>query len=430
VNAENSFDLGNELEKLENEGKISLLEVANKTHPVEEPINTGLQKFPLSIMGGVAGDFAKLYNSYLEPPKEFFFFSFLTCLGAALANRLTLASEIKPQPRFYTLILGESADDRKSTAAMKTVDFFKETLQDFKVCYGVGSAEGLQERINECTPHGLLLVFDELKAFVSKCKIEASVLLPCVNTLFESNRYESRTKKSDIFLENASLSILSASTISTYENMWSTQFTDIGFNNRLFIVPASGERRHSIPKKIPQDEKDFLKKQIGILLQQVGNYCELNFTENALKRYDQWYLSLEGSIHTKRLDIYALRFMPLVAINDGKTEIDVDVVEKVIGMMNWQLAVRKQYDPIDADNEVARMENRIRRCLHSQSLGSRDLKRRCNVNRYGIWVFDTALKNLQKADEVNLDNKTQMWRRGEGVINFVIKSKSYPSIGK
>ena len=129
--------------------------------------------FPKFAMGGLAGDFADLYSSYLEPPKEFFYFSFLTCLGSVLANRLTLASEIRPQPRLYTLILGQSADDRKSTAISKTVEFFKEALGTFHVCYGVGSAEGLQEKIKECGNNGLLLFFDELKAFVSKCKIEA-----------------------------------------------------------------------------------------------------------------------------------------------------------------------------------------------------------------------------------------------------------------
>jgi hypothetical protein len=375
----------------------------------KEPQVEDETSFPTFAMGGIARDFADLYSSYLEPPKEFFFFSFLTCLGSILANRLTLASEVQPQPRLYTLILGESADDRKSTAIVKTIDFFKDTMKEFGICYGVGSAEGLQARINDCSPHSLLLVFDELKAFVSKCKIEASVLLPCVNTLFESNRYESRTKKTDIFLEDAFLSILSASTIQTYENMWSTQFTDIGFNNRIFIVPASGERKHSIPQKIPQKEKDFLKKQMSERLQLVEKFTELDITSEARNLFDKWYLDLEGSIHSKRLDTYALRLMPLLAINEGKSEVDEEMVNKVIALMDWQLTVRKLYDPIDADNEVAKMENRIRRCLKSQPMGNRDLKKKCHVERHGIWLFDMAFRNLQKAGEICLHKRTQTW---------------------
>ena len=195
----------------------------NPPAPEPEPESTtsGLT-FPTEVMNGVAGEFANLYSSYLESPKEFFYFAFLTILGSLLSQRLTLASEIAPQPRLYCLLLGESADERKSSAIGKTIDFFKESVSDLNLCFGIGSAEGLQARLNDCLTRILLLVFDELKSFVSKCKIEASVLLPMVNTLFESNRYESRTKTTDIVLDDVYLSLLGASTLQTYQNMWST----------------------------------------------------------------------------------------------------------------------------------------------------------------------------------------------------------------
>lgn len=122
-------------------------------------------KFPESVMTGVAGDFANLYSSYLESPKEFFFMAFLTCEGTLLANQLTLDSEITPQPRLYTVLLGESADDRKSTAIKKTVDFFREFYEErFTVCSGVGSAEGLQQILKKTEDAGLLLCFDEFNS--------------------------------------------------------------------------------------------------------------------------------------------------------------------------------------------------------------------------------------------------------------------------
>jgi hypothetical protein len=364
--------------------------------------------FPYQVMNGVAGDFAKIHSRYLEPPIEFFYMGYLTCLGSMLADRITLESEIGPQPRLYVATIGQSAFDRKSTAIQKCIDFFKDTFEDFQVCYGVGSAEGLQERIKECEPHSLLIAFDELKSFTSKCKIEASVLLPCVNSLFESNRYESRTKKSSLSLENARISILSASTLETYETMWASQFLDIGFVNRLFIVPGASERKHSIPKKIPLREKDFLKKQTKTIFAWVGDYTELKITPDAEKIFNEWYLNLERSVHSKRVDTYALRFMPLLAANEAKSKIDCDVVTRVISLMNWQLEVRKKYDPIDADNEIVRMENRIRRCL-TQPLNNRELKRRCHYDRHGLWVFNAALKNLRGAQEVSLNKKTKLW---------------------
>jgi hypothetical protein len=115
-------------------------------HDKEWPGTTTTDQDPLKfppIMAGVAGEFADLYTSVLETPAHFLFISFLTCLGSFLANRLTLSSEIQAQPRLYVLLLGESADDRKSTAIEKSVNFFTEAITDFRVCWGVGSAEGL-----------------------------------------------------------------------------------------------------------------------------------------------------------------------------------------------------------------------------------------------------------------------------------------------
>ena len=48
--------------------------------------------------------------------------SYLTCLGTVLSRRLTLSTEIRPQPRLYSLLLGQSADERKSTSLEKTIE--------------------------------------------------------------------------------------------------------------------------------------------------------------------------------------------------------------------------------------------------------------------------------------------------------------------
>jgi hypothetical protein len=366
--------------------------------------NDEVLKFP-DIMSGMAGNFVEVYSSYTEAPKPFLYMCHLTCLGSVLADKVILDSELKPQPRLYLMLLGESADDRKSTAIKMTTDFFKEVSPKFNICWGVGSAEGLQAKLKD-TP-SLLLCFDEFKQFVSKCKIESSVLLPCVNTLFESNTYESRTRSSAIFLENTHLSLLAASTTQTYERIWDPSFTDIGFNNRLFIVPAKGERKFSLPPTIPEEEKRKLRAQLGAALSGIGNQAlRLQMSPDAKLRYDDWYMNREQSIHSKRLDTYASRFMAILTVNEGKDVADKEVVEKAIELCDWQLKVRKLYDPIDADNKIAHMEENIRRQLSGRgSLKKSDLKRFVNANRAGLWFYDTALNNLQKAGEVQWDSK-------------------------
>ena len=215
-------------------------------------------------MTGLAGDFATAYSDVLEPPKHFFYISFLTCLGNVLASSLTLNSSLGVEPRLYTLIVGESADDRKSTAIDKTVDFFKSGLERFEHCEGVGSAEGLQRRFK--STRYLLLFLDELASFIAKAKIQGSVLLPMTNTLFEKTSYSNVIKNKDILLEDAHLSLLAASTTDTFENMLDSAFKDIGFNNRLLIVPGTGQRKNPIPKPIPDTVKKGLRQRLSELV--------------------------------------------------------------------------------------------------------------------------------------------------------------------
>lgn len=366
-------------------------------------------KFPYQTISGLAGKYTQLYSAYLESPPEFFFFSFLTCLGSLLAEKITLNTELKPQPRLYSVLIGDSGDPRKSTAAQQTIEFFRDTLDDFAACYGVGSAEGLQKRLTELEPAKLLIFFDEFKSFVSKCKIESSVLLPCVNTLFESNRYESHTKSISISLEHAFVSLLACTTKQTFDGMWTSQFTDIGFNNRLWLVPGMGKRKHPIPLKIPQIGKTEIKCGLADILKGIescGGHVELDLSQDAWARFNHWYLhEFENSVHAKRLEAYALRLMILLSVNEAKTEVDYGIMEKVITLCEWQLEIRRELDPIDAENTIAGLEEKIRRCLRRGEKSKRELQQYCHASRYGSWCFETALNNLLKYREASFNHK-------------------------
>jgi hypothetical protein len=396
------------------------VEVAAPPAEVQVP---NVRDFPAGIMTGAAGAFAHLYSSYMEAPKQFFYMSYLTCLGSYLSGSLTIDSELRPQPRLYTLLLANSADDRKSTAISKVVSFFVESIADFLTCWGVGSAEGLQTRL-EGSNKKLLLAFDEFMAFVGKCKIESSVLLPCVNTLFESNYYESRTKKNWVRLINAHLAILAASTIATYERTWSPAFTDIGFNNRLWLVTGKGQRRFSCPRTIPEESKRLARSKLSAVLDHAEKHPVLDIEPEARELYHDWYMGRPPTIHGKRLDTYALRFASLLAVNDLKDKVDVETMQKVITLCDHQHHVRQLHDPIDADNVVAKLEEKIRRTLRANGkVGNRELKRALHVNQTGIWFYTTALDNLKKEKEVGFDKGLGVYfLQPEGVTTTVTTS--------
>ncbi len=103
--------------------------------------------------------------------------------------------------------------------------------------------------------------------------------------------------------------------------------------------------------------------------------------------------------------------MPLLAINDQKRRIDLKTVQKVIDLLNYQLAVRQEAYPVDADNKIAALEERIRRTLSNGPLGKRDLARKLNKARYGTWMWKMATKNLIGACEIWFNKNRNMYEK-------------------
>lgn len=372
-------------------------------------------EFPRQVMTGAAGEIAYTFTKYLEAPAQFFYFSALTCFGAFFSGKLTLDSEIKPQPRLYTLLLAESADDRKSTAITKVVELFKMALTEFYVCDGVGSSEGLVRIFKN--HKSVILCLDEFKHFISKSGIKASTLLECLSTLFEKNDYSSVISQKENEIRNGHLSLLAASTKETYERCWEREFTDIGLNNRIFLVSGSGSRKFSIPKTIPDQVKRNLVKEIFDVIKLVGEGLTLIIDKDALGLYDDWYHNKRAkSVHAKRLETYAMRLMILIAVSDGLRNIDLATVQKTIMLVDWQLKLRMLFDPIDADNKVAKLEIKIRRLLELGQKNKRYLRQYTNADKEGLWAFNQALENLIREKDI-------LWRKNGKDIVYSIDSK-------
>ena len=267
------------------------------------------------------------------------------------------------------------------------------------MCHGAGSAEGLLKLLKE--KKNLLLCLDEMKHFVSKCGYDNSGLLPCTTSLFENTWFENVTKKSPIQLKNTHLSLLAASTVDTYQETWDPQFTNIGFNNRLFIVVGKGERKFAFPQKIPHEKKYELRLKLAQILEFVQDGIELDLTSEAREFYQNWYMTRERSIHAKRLGNYARRLMGLLAVGQVRNEIDIDTARKAVALCDWELKVRKEYDPMDADSEVGRMEQKIQAKLRDNGeMTKAALVKATNAAKGKLWYFNMAIKNMREAEVI------------------------------
>jgi len=365
--------------------------------------------FPRTAIQGFAREFADTFTQYLESPFEFWAFSCLTCLGNLLADRVTLDSVLSIQPRLFIILLGQSADERKSECIKQVTGEFCETFPDrFSPCWGVGSAEGMAARLEKHPK--TILVFDELKTFVSKSTIDGAILLPAVNTLYESNRFHSNTKAHSIEINNGLLSLLAASTVDTYSRMWTPVFMDIGFLNRLWLVPARAEKRFAIPENLPMWKRERLRERLRDVISRYRAPTVFKVSQDAKSIFGEWYADrTKSSLFAKRLDTYGHRLMTLFAANEGASEITGDIAGRVVSLLRWQEQTRRALDPIDAETNTARMEESIRRALTQGPLKERELKLRVNYSRPGLHVWKMAIQNLMAAQEVGFDAKRKSY---------------------
>lgn len=372
-------------------------------------------EFPDTGYVGLADEFADTYATACEAPKSFFYLSFLTCLGALAGDRVVLQGATQAPARLYTVLLGPSGLSRKSTAIRLTTDFFAKNITGFPIVRGLGSAEGLAKTISKRNYTNCLLVFDELRTFVDKAKIEGSILLSLINTLYDETRAENHTKGYDIELNDVHLSLLSACTLDTFSNLFDAHFVAIGFPNRLLLALDTAKERIPVPRDVPLSVEQSLARELEAILYQIRNYTPSNpltvkLTPDALRIWAEFYPTIPRTVTGTRLDSIGLRLAMLIALSAGKLEIDSEIITAAIAIAKWQLAVREEVMPLDAENRIAAVEQRILKTLKSRGpLRERDLRRLVNAHRVGMWVFSTALENLAKAKEVVYDPKKRVY---------------------
>jgi hypothetical protein len=371
--------------------------------------------FPESAYLGVAADFADTLSTACESPKSYFYLAFFTCLGALVGDRVCLQGATRAPARLYTVLLGPSGISRKSTAIKLTADFFSRNVVGFPIVRGLGSAEGLAKTIQKRNYTNCLLVFDELRTFVDKAKIEGSILLSIVNTLFDETRAENHTKGHDIELENVHLSLLSACTLDTFANLFDANFVAIGFPNRLLLVLDESKTSIPVPRDVPPEIEQALAQDLGAILYHLRPYTPANplvmrLTPEALGVWADFYQTIPRTVTGTRIDAIALRLAMLMALSAHKTEIDAEVIQAAIEIARWQLAVRDEVMPLEASNAIAALEQRICKKLKSHGpLRERDLRRYVHAERVGLWAFSTALSNLQQAGMVRYDPRKRVY---------------------
>jgi hypothetical protein len=231
--------------------------------------------------------------------------------------------------------------------------------------------------------------------------------------------FDNTTVSRPVSIRGCHIGLVGACTLDTFADMWSSEFTSIGFPNRLFLVKGDPQHRISLPAYPSVVQTEELHQNMFRLVWKIkdrhhGGNGKISLSNEATQRWDDYYMSsMTASIHSKRLDTYAFKWMMLLALSQEEFEISRETVDRSIDLIDYQLQVRKLYDPIDAENKFAHMEEKIRRYVRANSgryVKRRELSQTTNASRVGVYLFDAAIENLVKAQEIEPNNGRKEWR--------------------
>jgi hypothetical protein len=260
-----------------------------------------------------------------------------------------------------------------------------------------------------------------------------NTLLPILSTLADGNEYENKLARETIRYENVHLSWIAICPTDAFENSWRSSFSDIGLDNRLFLVPGLGAKE-GIPEALDFDPS--ISEQIAEIYDWVT--CPnaqdptmpdgrriINISAEAKGIHDNWVkyhlLDIEQA---SRIDTYAIRFYLLFACSKKSYVVTPDIVQKTIELMNWQLAVRKYLQPVETKNNVALFELKIRKFFENRIKQVKEAREytskiKCNLARYidreSSEPFRKAIHQLEVAQSI----KVESGDRGKEQITWI-----------
>jgi hypothetical protein len=381
-------------------------------------------EFPTQAMHGSLADLAHALLDGSEVPVEFGFMSAVTAFGLICAERLRLANDdLETFPNLYTVLVAPTGG-KKSTAVRKIVDFFSDmgltqNLQDYQsalVFPKAGSGEGLLKLFKPAVKEGnqwvthdrhrVLLTPDEFQELLHKCRTENSTLAPELTSLFDGTSAGNITKDKAINVTDGHLSIIGCITTKLWDETWSQgSERSLGLLNRLFIVSSLPRPKVFMPPVADAEKLKLIKERIR---QQISRHQRIPITEDGLVEFRKFYLKLDQNLEeSTRIETIAKKLALVLAVTNDKATINSSIARMAIRLAEYQVIVRQRLNPSEAQNVIAKSENRLRDYLqrHPQEsfTAARIADRTTLKHTVGMNIVIQALRGLVAGGEIQFN---------------------------
>jgi hypothetical protein len=296
-------------------------------------------KFPEAAWTGLLARYRDLVGPCTEAPPEFHYASFIAAVGCLVGRKAWINNPHPIYPNFYSLLIGETAQARKTTAyqfALRLLDDGAGVLlRNVQKLHGLASVEGLATKMQA---GDVLCVEDEFRSLVTKGGQKAVAnIIPKVTELFNCPPFfEVNTKNNPIRVENPFLGILSASTPAWFEKSLSKSDVSGGFLNRWLLFHGQGGKLLAFPPAL--DERQWGELVVDICVAVDGATGLHTFSPPAKATYERFYTEIRThaiSEATTRMDLHAKKLALLYAILAGRREVSIEDVTQACAVAKY-----------------------------------------------------------------------------------------------
>jgi hypothetical protein len=388
----------------------------------EEPTNDDPQQsspadFPEEAFTGFFRRYRDLVEPCTEAPPVYHWVTFLTMVGLLLGRSVFIRFPFPLYPNFYSLLIGRTGIDRKSTA-MKCGD--REILQripnNIVHVKGALSSEGIYEVLAKQRDTRLLLYCDEMRSFLNISNRQGTAdIIPRLNTLYDCPDSDdlTRSRAQSIQIDHPFVSFIAGTPKEWLTDAIGGGEIMGGFVNRF--LPVEGMSNKSIPFPKPAD--DQTAKQLAAELTKIIDQCtnlpvELEWSAGANgmyeKFYDAWHqrqssLSTETAAITNRIPNHVVKIAMVYSILDGRSEITDHAIATAIQIGDY---LERTAISIFADTGLSkqgRVEQMIISRLKSNGgiMEYRKLQRALG-GKTDAESFNRAIRNLIIADVIKI----------------------------
>lgn len=392
------------------------------------------------------GTIAELCDAWeADLPWSFKFMAIMTRVGLMLSGRVSLAgSSANLEPRFYTELIGKPWSGKGATCALSA--FVNSAAPEYSY-YQFDTPESAAALVDvfvdeiqptfptqdDCCARRGLLYADEASDIFDKGSStnngSKNPLITKLLGLYESHELWNRARvnavrKGDPSVKgcnDALLAALMGTQPTTHEMMWcGSRGAAAGLQSRFvqvvapenFVLPA--ERR-------PSDEKAIAEILARLGMQLRNALVLLGFTDEARQMLNDWWNSSSHRLERsgERGPDMVKRFSIVLAVTNGKTEVDADIMRQCLLFGDYQMTVREMYNPDDSYTFVQDQQNRILKVMERKKcpLSKKKLADFTNARRSkgGLAVFNVAFKNLLDGgrDGGQIEESTEKTRKGK-----------------